>query len=92
MIDRGVSAQRLKSFLQRIERLETEKIAIGADVREVYAEAKSAGFDPKIIRKVVGLRKLDKAEREEQAALLEIYLDAVGDFTTTPLGRVMAGA
>ena len=75
--DKGISAQRLKSFIQRIERLEEEKKTLGADVREVYAEAKSGGFDPKIMRKVVSVRKLDKSERQEQEALMQVYLDAI---------------
>jgi uncharacterized protein (UPF0335 family) len=77
--DKGISAQRLKSFIQRIERLEEEKKSLGADCREVYAEAKSGGFDPKIMRKVVAIRRLDKAERAEQEALMQVYLDAVGE-------------
>ena len=76
-VDKGVSAQRLKSFIQRIERLEEEKKSLTADTREVYAEAKSGGFDPKIMRKVISLRKLDKAERQEQEALMQVYLDAI---------------
>jgi uncharacterized protein (UPF0335 family) len=77
--DKGISAQRLKSFIQRIERLEEEKKSLAGDIREVYSEAKSGGFDAKIMRKVVSLRKLDKAERAEQEALLQVYLDAVGE-------------
>lgn len=73
-----ISAQRLKSFVQRIERLEEEKASLGADVREVYSEAKSTGFDPKIMRMVIKLRKMDAADREEADALLQVYLDAVG--------------
>ena len=76
--DKGISAQRLKSFIERIERLEEEKKALGADVKEVYGEAKSSGFDPKIMRKVVALRKLDPNDRQEQESLLQVYLDAVG--------------
>ncbi len=76
--DKGISAQRLKSFIERIERLEEEKKSMGADIREVYAEAKSSGFDAKIMRKVVALRKLDTAERQEQEALLQVYIDAIG--------------
>jgi uncharacterized protein (UPF0335 family) len=76
--DKGISAQRLKSFIERIERLEEEKKAMGADVREVYAEAKSSGFDVKIMRKVIALRKLDAAERQEQEALMQVYIDAIG--------------
>lgn len=76
--DKGVSAQRLKSFIERIERLEGEKKALGADVKEVYGEAKSSGFDPKIMRKVVALRRMDASDRQEQESLLQVYLDAVG--------------
>jgi len=76
--DKGVSAQRLKSFIQRIERLEEEKKAMGADIREVYSEAKSSGFDTKIMRKVIALRRLDDAERQEQEALMQVYIDAIG--------------
>jgi uncharacterized protein (UPF0335 family) len=76
--DKGISAQRLKSFIERIERLEEEKKAMGADVREVYSEAKSSGFDVKIMRKVIALRKMDAAERQEQEALMQVYIDAIG--------------
>jgi uncharacterized protein (UPF0335 family) len=76
--DTGISAQRLKSFIERIERLEEEKKTMGADIREVYSEAKSAGFDTKIMRKVISLRRLDTAERQEQEALLQVYIDAIG--------------
>jgi uncharacterized protein (UPF0335 family) len=75
----GISAQRLKSFIQRIERLEEEKSALGADIREVYSEAKSGGFDAKIMRQVVKIRKMDKTDREEQESLLQVYLEAVGE-------------
>ena len=85
--DKGISAQRLKSFIDRIERLEEEKKALTGDIKEVYAEAKSGGFDPKIIRKVVALRKLDAADRQEQQAMLDLYLDAIGDLKGTPLGE-----
>lgn len=76
--DKGVSAQRLKSFIQRIERLEEEKKVMGADIREVYSEAKSSGFDTKIMRKVIALRRLEPAERQEQEALMQVYIDAIG--------------
>lgn len=75
----GVAAERLQSFIQRIERLEEEKKNLTADIREVYAEAKSTGFDTKTMRKVVALRKLDQSERQEQEALLETYLRALGE-------------
>lgn len=71
-------AGELKSFIERVERLEEEKAALTADIREVYAEAKAQGFDAKIMRQVVRLRKMDKIEREEQETLLDLYLDAVG--------------
>lgn len=74
----GIAADHLKSFIERIERLEEEKAALAADVREVFAEAKSAGFDIKIMRQVLRLRKLDVADRQEQEALLDIYLHALG--------------
>ena len=76
--DKSVSAQRLKSFITRIERLEDEKKNLGADIREVYSEAKSAGYDTKIMRQVIKVRAMDKTDREDQESLLQVYLDAVG--------------
>lgn len=67
----------LKSTVERIERLEEEKRAISEDISEVYKEAKGNGFDVKIIRQVVRLRKLEAAEREEQAVILDLYLSAL---------------
>jgi uncharacterized protein (UPF0335 family) len=75
---------KLSSFVARIERLDEERAAIAADIKEVYGEAKSFGYDTKIIRKVVALRKMDQNERAEQEALLDLYLGALGD---TPLGE-----
>lgn len=74
----GVAGERLRSFIQRIERLEEEKKTISDDIREVFAEAKSSGFDPKIMRQVLKIRKMETAERQEQDALLETYLAALG--------------
>lgn len=74
----AVAAERLQSFVARIERLEEERAALGADVREVYSEAKSAGFDVKVLRQVVRLRKMEKSERQELEALLQLYMDALG--------------
>jgi uncharacterized protein (UPF0335 family) len=74
----GVAADHLRSFVERVERLEEEKATLAADIREVYAEAKANGFDTKIVRQVVKLRKMDANEREEQRAVLELYLDALG--------------
>ncbi len=67
----------LKSFVNRIERLNEEREALSADIREVYAEAKGNGFDTKIMRQIVRLRKLDKADYQEQEALLDLYLTAM---------------
>lgn len=74
----AVAAERLQSFVARIERLEEERAALGADIREVYSEAKSAGFDVKVLRQVVRLRKMEKSERQELEALLQLYMDALG--------------
>ncbi len=74
----GIAAQRLRSFIERVERLEEEKAALAADIREVYAEAKGDGFDVKTMRQIVRLRKLDSADRAEQEALLDLYKTALG--------------
>jgi len=68
----------LKSLIERIERLEEEKKAIGDDIKDVFAEAKGQGFDTKIMRQVIRLRKKDTAERQEEEALLDLYLHALG--------------
>jgi len=77
--DGGFAAGHLRAFIERIERLEEEKRALGEDLKQVYAEAKSTGFTPKVMRQVVRLRKMDTAERQEQEALLRVYLDALGE-------------
>jgi uncharacterized protein (UPF0335 family) len=68
----------LKSLVERIEKLEEEKKAIAGDIKEIYAEAKAHGFDTKILRKVIGLRKRDLHERAEEEAILDLYLHALG--------------
>ena len=73
----GIAADQLRSLIERIERLEEEKAVLATDIREVYAEAKGTGFDPKIMRQVVRLRKMEITDRQEQEALLELYLVAV---------------
>jgi uncharacterized protein (UPF0335 family) len=73
-----ISAERLKSFVERIEKLEEERHAIGSDIRDVYSEAKGVGYDVKTMRKIVGLRKIDAADRAEQEALLDTYKHALG--------------
>lgn len=74
----GIGGQRLKAFIERIERLEEEKSALAEDIKEIYAEAKSTGFDVKTIRKVVKLRKMDEEKRRESDELLDIYRIAIG--------------
>jgi uncharacterized protein (UPF0335 family) len=74
----GIAAKRLRSFIERIERLEEEKAALAADVREVYAEAKGDGFDVKTMRQIVRLRKMESSDRAEQEALLDLYKAALG--------------
>ena len=73
----GIAANQLRSLIERIERLEEEKKTLMDDIREVYAEAKTNGFDPKIMRQVVRIRKMERAERQEQEALLDLYLGAL---------------
>ncbi len=73
----GVAADRLRSFVERIERLEEEKAALAADIREVYSEAKGAGFDARILRQVVRLKKMDMNDRREQEELLDLYKRAL---------------
>ena len=72
------TAERLKSFIERIERLEEEKKGIADDIKDVYAESKGTGFDPKIIRQVVRLRKMATDDRQEQEELLDTYMRALG--------------
>jgi uncharacterized protein (UPF0335 family) len=77
MAKAGFAANHLRSFVERIERLEEERSALSADIREVYSEAKGQGFETKIMRQVVRLRKLDKADFQEQEAMLELYKRAL---------------
>ncbi len=78
----SIAHGQLRSIVERIERLEEEKAAIAADIKEVYAEAKGNGFDTKILRKVVRLRKVDTAERQEEEALMDVYMAALGMLPT----------
>ncbi len=71
------AAKQLRSFIDRIERLEEEKAALAADIREVYSEAKANGFDAKVLRRVISTRKLDATERQEQEALYDTYMHAI---------------
>ena len=74
----GVARDQLRSFVERIERLEEEKKTIGDDIKDVYGEAKATGFDSKILKKVIAIRKQDKDERAEQEAILDTYLQELG--------------
>ncbi len=74
----GVAGDRLKSMIERIERLEEEKRALAEDIAEVYAEAKGTGFDTKIMRQLIKLRKMDKDDLDESEALLDVYKRALG--------------
>lgn len=73
-----IAKEQLKSFVERIERLEEEKKATADDIKDVYAEAKGNGYDTKVLRRVIQIRKQDKAERQEQEAILDLYLEALG--------------
>ena len=75
----GTAQTQLKTIIERIERLEEDKAAVMADLKEVFAEAKGNGFDVKILRKVIRLRKQDTAKRQEEEALLDLYLSAIGE-------------
>lgn len=74
----GIAGDQLRAYIERIERLEEEKAALAADVREVFAEAKGNGFEVKIMRQVLRLRKMDGDDRAEEEALLDIYKRAIG--------------
>lgn len=74
----GVSSERLRSFVKRIEKLEEDKAGVAEDLREIYAEAKSTGFDTKTLRRVISIRRMDLDKRREQDELLELYKSALG--------------
>lgn len=74
-----VAGERLKSFIERIERVEEEKAGLLSDIRDIFAEAKATGFDVKIIRQILKLRKMEKQAREEQEELLACYMDMIGE-------------
>ncbi|MGZ5933649.1 MAG: DUF2312 domain-containing protein [Rhizomicrobium sp.] len=78
MAKSGFAKEHLRSFIERIERLEEEKKALADDIREVYSEAKGTGFDTKVMRQVIRLRKMESADRQEQEAMLDLYLGALG--------------
>ena len=74
----GVAVEHLRSFIERIERLEEEKRALSGDIKEVYAEAKGTGLEPKIMRQIIKIRKMDKDEVDEEESLLDLYKRALG--------------
>ncbi len=86
-IAHNVAAERLMSIVERIDKLEDERKLLQADIKDIYTEAKSAGFDTKVLRMVIATRKKDQAEWEEQQALLETYMRALGQLADTPLGQ-----
>lgn len=74
-----VAAEQLRQFIDRIERLEEERKGLAGDIKDILSEAKATGFEPKILRQIIRLRKMDVAERQEQEALLQVYMDALGE-------------
>jgi uncharacterized protein (UPF0335 family) len=74
----GITAGQLQAFIERIERLEEEKAGIGQDIKDIFAEAKANGFDPKIMKMVLRIRKMDREERAEQEEMLDLYCQALG--------------
>jgi uncharacterized protein (UPF0335 family) len=74
----GIAADRLRSIIERVERLEEERKALANDIKDVFTEAKSAGFDVKVVRQIIAIRKQDAADVEEQEALRDLYRQALG--------------
>jgi uncharacterized protein (UPF0335 family) len=74
----GIAVDRLRSIIERVERLEEEKKALSSDIKDIMAEAKSAGFEPKALRRVLAARRMEAREREELEGLLEVYMKALG--------------
>jgi uncharacterized protein (UPF0335 family) len=74
----GIAAEQLQAIIARIEQLEERKAELASDIRDIYSEAKGNGFDPKILRQIIRMRKLSKAELQEQEALLDLYVHALG--------------
>lgn len=91
-VGHNIGHNELRLLIERIERLEEEKAGIGEDIKDVYSEAKSRGFDPKIMRIIVRERKMDKHARDERDALIETYKAALGMLADTPLGQAAMAA
>ncbi|MEY3553566.1 MAG: hypothetical protein RL735_1914 [Pseudomonadota bacterium] len=79
MSTNSVDSGHLRAFIERIERLEEEKRAIADDIKEVYAEAKGTGYDVKVMRKIISLRRMDRDKRREEEEILDLYLAALGE-------------
>lgn len=77
----------LRTLIERIERLEAEKKAISDDIKDIYAEAKGNGYDVKIMRKIVSIRRQDENKRREEEELIDLYMEALGALADTPLGK-----
>jgi uncharacterized protein (UPF0335 family) len=87
MAKSNFAGEALKSLVSRVENLEEQKSDIQAFISEVYKDAKSQGFDTKIMREVIKIRRMEKHERDERETLVQLYMDALGDLATTPLGQ-----
>lgn len=83
----SIVGERLRSITERIERCLEQRDEISGDIREIYAEAKGAGYDTKVLRQAIRRRRMDPADRQEQDALLEVYEQALGQLRDTPLGQ-----
>ena len=83
----GIAADRLRSIVERIERLEEERKALGGDIKDIYTEAKSAGFDVKVLKEIIKIRKQDKDERDEHETLLDVYMRAMEAAAPAPLAQ-----
>lgn len=81
------AAERLRSYIERVERLEAQKKELNEDIKEIMLEVKSAGFVPAIVRQIIKERGMDPDKRAEKEALLEVYRNALGDYVSTPLGE-----
>ena len=84
--------EKLKSYVDRIERLEEEKAGIAQDIRELYQEAKATGLDPKIVKKVIALRKKSEEDRKQEQAMIDLYMNELGMLADTPLGKAAIDA
>lgn len=80
----GISADQLRQYVERVERLEIEKTEIADTIKDVFNDAKSNGFDTKIMKKVIKMRKMDQAKRQEEEAIMEIYMSALGLIYSAP--------